>query len=167
MACCHMATGLVNRANGSAQLVRQDGLLPFLHAYDVQQEVVSQLNALNKGYVLKALLTGLPIATTVISIVGSLYTVYSSTDCQGSAFAARSRSFLYTSLAYTLTNTVMDKALSANLRFLINRPNLAFALYCTQAGVLTAFLVAMVTLLALVIKSACPAVRRKVMKRLT
>ena len=158
---------LVDRVDGHGQLSRAGSLQHFLKAHDLQQEVGNQLDSLNKGYVLKALLTGLPTVTALVSVVGGLYTVYSSTDCEGSKFSGWSRAFLYTSIAYTITNTLMSTAMSQAIRPLIQRPNLAFGLYCLQAGVLASFFAVMVCLLVMVVKTACPSVKTKVKDRLT
>lgn len=153
-------------AQGVARLDRQATLDRFLRAYEVEQLVERELEVLNKGRILKALLLVVPVATTAISVVGGLYTVYSSSDCQGTRFAAYSRAFLYTSISWTLVNVLMNQALSSNLRRLMANPGAAFAAYCGQAGVTLAFFGALLALFVMVLKTACPTVKAKVKTRL-
>ena len=151
---------------GFARLPRAPALERFLQAYEVEQRVGQELDVLNKGKVLKLLLLVVPVATTMISVAGGLYTVYASTDCKGTSFATYSRAFLYTGISWTMINVVMNQALSSSLRRLIANPRWAFAAYCGQAGVTLAFFATLLALFVMVLKTACPSVRQKVKTRL-
>lgn len=143
-----------------------DDLAEFARAQEVEATVRRRLTALDKGPFLQAALFGLPVALAAVSIAGGLATVYASTDCQGTEFGTYSRAFLYTSLTHSIVAPALSWAVNAAVVRLLRRPGAAFAVYCGQAAVLTAFLVAMVVLLGFVWRTACPSVRDKVRARL-
>ena len=157
---------LPSRMQGSLQLDRSPDLQAFLQANAIEQGVKAKLSAIDKGLVLKTLLIVLPIATWIVSVAGGLYTVYSSSDCQGTNFSKYTRAFLYTSYAYACVNLCMNTSINQSIAFLIRHPLLSFGVYCAQAIIISAFLVAMLVLLILVWKSACPTVTLKIKERL-
>lgn len=75
-----------------------------------------------------------------------------------------SRAFLYTTIGYKLVQIIMERAIAYHLLYFISHPTVAFCSYCAQTLVIGGFLAAMSTLLVLVYRSACPAVRRKIGK---
>ncbi len=157
---------LVDRMQASSGFRRDAALKAFVDAQRVEQGVRDRLISVDKGRALKTLLIVLPIVTTVVGLVGGLFTVYSSTDCQGSDFGRYSRAFLYTSLTYTVTALVLDKSIGAAMLRLMRHPGVAFPVYCVQALVTACFLVAMLVLLGLLYRSACPSVIAKIKQRL-
>lgn len=157
---------MADRTAGSASLPRGPQLAEFIRAQAVEQGVRDRLGALDKGLVLKVLLIVLPIATWLVSVAGGLYTVYASSDCAGSQFKTYSKTFLYTSYAYACVNLLINVGINQGIRSLIRYPRLAFCTYCAQAGVIGAFLVAMVVLLILIRKTACSSVKTKIENRL-
>ena len=148
------------------RLPRQATLEKFLRAFEVEQLVGRELDVLNKGVVLKTILLVVPVAATLLSVTGGLFTVYSSSDCEGTSFRTYSRAFLYTSLTWSLVSIVMDKAVGSSTRWLIANPTSAYAAYCSQAVVTVAFFAALLALFVMVVKTACPSVKRKVQTRL-
>lgn len=139
----------------------------WLKAYELDQLVIGKLEALNKGKLLSTILLVTPIATTIISVIGGFYSVYSSSDCEGTKFKGYSRALLYTSTAWTVVNIAMDTVMKNSLRQLIANPGLAFGLYCGQAAVTIGFFAVLLSLFVMVVKTACPSVRRKVNLRLS
>ncbi len=129
----------------------------------IEEQVKKQFEAVNAGRVLQTLLTVLPIVITVLSCTGGFYTVYASTDCQGTEFKKYCRGFLYTSITATLVSVVVEKLITHNIRFLMQRPTLAFYSFCGQAVLLVAFCVTMAVLLGFVVKNACSSVKSKVL----
>lgn len=119
-----------------------------------------------RGVLLRTLLLTLPVLTSAVSVVGGLFTVYASTDCKGSQFGTYSRTFLYTSIAYTLATTVMDKAVHAAVQSLMHHPTIAAFTFWCQAGVYTAFFLTLIVFLALIVHTACPSVKDKIAARL-
>lgn len=161
-----LSGGLAERTGGSAMLERGAQVQAFADAQDLERRVRERLSSIDKGPVLKVALTTLPILTALVSVAGGLFTVYASTDCQGSDFAAYSRAFLYTSIAYAVANPVLDKAIGLSLRHLLGRPSLAFYVYCGQALVLGSFCLTLTVLLGLVWRTACPSAAAKIRARL-
>lgn len=156
---------MVSRLQGSS-LTRDSSLDAFLSAVKVEQSVKERFAAIDKGRLLKTVMLVLPVLTTIVGVVGGLFTVYASTDCKDSRFEKYSRMFLYTSLTYTITNIVMDKSIGTAMFQLLKHPRIAFPVYCLQALTIGAFFVVMVVLLALIIRTACPGVRSRVLARL-
>lgn len=155
------------RMNSSAGLLRDASLSSYIQAVEVEQGVRERFALIEKGRVLKTILTILPIATTLVGIVGGLFTVYaSSAECQNNNFKTYCRMLLYTSLSYTFANIVMDKSLGACTMWLMRHPGLAFPLFCGQALVVGGFFLAMAVLLGLVIRSSCPQVTSSIRSRL-
>lgn len=157
---------IVGRAEGSALLERGAQVEAYVQAQTVERRVRERLSSVDKGIVLKVLLAALPILTALVSVLGGLFTVYASTDCKGTDFAAYSRAFLYTSIAYAVVNPVVDKGIGFFIHRLLGHPTIAFCVYCGQALVLTGFFVALTVLLGLVWNTACPSVTQKVRDRL-
>lgn len=143
-----------------------DDLVDFAKAQEVEATVRRRLAALDKGPLLQATLFALPVALAAVSFAGGLATVYASTDCKGTEFGTYSRAFLYTSLTHSLVAPALSWAVNAAGVGLLRRPRAAFAVHCGQAVVLGSFFVAMVVLLGLVWRTACPSVRDKVRSRL-
>ncbi|KAK9816143.1 hypothetical protein WJX74_007992 [Apatococcus lobatus] len=157
---------MVDRLQGSSGLGRDAALKAFVDAQRIEQGVRERLSRVDKGRVLKTLLIVLPAVTTVVGILGGFFTVYSSTDCRDSDFGVYSRVFLYTSLSYTITNLILDKSIGMALLRLMRYPGVAFPVYCAQALVTACFLVAMLVLLGLMWRAACPSVVAKIKQRL-
>ena len=143
-----------------------DDLVEFARAQEVEAAVSRRLASLDKGPVLQASLLALPVLLAAVSFAGGLATVYASTDCRGTKFGTYSRAFLYTSLTHSLVAPALAWAVQRAGIGLLRRPGAAFAVYCAQAAVLASFLVAMVVLLGLVWRTACPSVREKARSRL-
>ena len=133
----------------------------------IEKTVLKRLSVLDKGLVLRSLLIALPAIATVLSLAGGLYTVYaSSSDCPGTRFRVLCRAFLYTAICYSVVSTAIRLFLDWQLVRLMKYPTVAFLAYCLQALVLAAFVATMSTLLVLVYRNACSAVRDKVISRL-
>ncbi|KAK9844808.1 hypothetical protein WJX74_007062 [Apatococcus lobatus] len=154
-------------SGGDPQLQRVTSDLRALAAAQaVEAAIKKRLGALDQGAVVRMLLLALPVALAVVSFLGGLATVYASTDCKGTDFESTSRAFLYTSLARSIVAPVLSWAVGALVLRLLHRPVLAYAVYCSQAAVLAAFLVSMLVLLGLLWRRSCRSVREKVVSRL-
>ena len=132
----------------------------------IDQQVGVRLKVLNHRGLYKILLIALPIATSLVSLLGGLLTVYASTDCEGTDFKGFCRAFLYTSLTYTMFRTVSAAVISATLSYLIDHPHIATAAFMTQTVVTACFFLALSWLLFYVYSTSCQAVREKAKKAL-
>ena len=160
-----VAPDIAGRMHGVPKFTRSPDLQAFMQANAVKTGIQSKLDGIAKGVVLKFLLIILPIITGAVSVVGGLYTVYSSSDCKGTNFSAYTRAFLYTSYAYACVNLIMNVLLNQGTLFLIKHASWSFWIYWSQACIISMFLAAMLALLIMVKRSACPAVKSKIQTR--
>lgn len=143
-----------------------DEIAELTRAQEVEAAVRARLAALNKGRLVQGALFALPVVIALVSFLGGLATVYASTDCKGTDFGTYSRAFLYTSLSHALVAPILNWLVGLAVLSLLRHPTLAYSAYCAQAAVLACFLTAMVVLLLLVYRSACPSVWEKINGRL-